>query len=75
MAHFTAKHGLEGIEFLAGIPGTIGGALAMNAGAYGGEIWSYVKEVETINREGARKFFGKMAQKKLLFESNERALS
>ncbi len=58
-ANFSARSGLEGIEFLAGIPGTIGGALAMNAGAYGGEIWSYVKEVETINREGIRKIFGK----------------
>ena len=51
-AKFSARSGLAGIEFLAGIPGTIGGALAMNAGAYGGEIWSYVKEVETINRKG-----------------------
>ena len=58
-AHFSARSGLGGIEFLAGIPGTIGGALAMNAGAYGGEIWSYVKEVETMNREGIRKIFGK----------------
>ena len=59
VAHFSAKLGLEGIEFLAGIPGTVGGALAMNAGAYGGEIWSYVLEVETINRQGIRKIFGK----------------
>ncbi len=58
-AHFSARSGLGGIEFLAGIPGTIGGALAMNAGAYGGEIWSYVKEVEIINREGIRKILGK----------------
>ena len=58
-AYFSAKFGLEGIEFLAGIPGTIGGALAMNAGAYGGEIWSYVKEVETINRKGIRKIYEK----------------
>jgi UDP-N-acetylmuramate dehydrogenase len=59
VAHFSAKHGLEGIEFLAGIPGPIGGALAMNAGAYGGEIWSYIKEVETINRKGKREIFEK----------------
>lgn len=38
--------------FLSGIPGTIGGALAMNAGAFGDEIWNYVVEVETINRNG-----------------------
>ncbi len=51
-ARYAAKHDLSGIEFLAAIPGSIGGALAMNAGAYGGEIWSYVKQVETINRAG-----------------------
>jgi UDP-N-acetylmuramate dehydrogenase len=56
-ARFAAKQGLSGIEFLAGIPGTIGGALAMNAGAYGGEIWRYVKQVDTINREGKRKSY------------------
>lgn len=52
VARFAAKQGLSGIEFLASIPGSIGGALAMNAGAYGGETWRYVKNVETINREG-----------------------
>lgn len=51
-ARFAAKLGLAGIEFLAGIPGTIGGALAMNAGAYGGETWGRVKEVRTIDRYG-----------------------
>jgi len=39
--------------FFAGIPGTIGGALAMNAGAFGGETWQRVKSVETIDRTGA----------------------
>jgi UDP-N-acetylmuramate dehydrogenase len=39
-------------EFLVGIPGTLGGALAMNAGAYGGETWQHVVSVETINRTG-----------------------
>ncbi len=51
VARFAAKQGLSGIEFLASIPGSIGGALAMNAGAYGGETWRYVKNVETINVE------------------------
>ena len=40
-------------EFFAGIPGTIGGALAMNAGAWGGETWPHVVEVDVIDRGGA----------------------
>jgi UDP-N-acetylmuramate dehydrogenase len=56
-ARVAAKEGLAGIEFLASIPGSIGGALAMNAGAYGGEIWDYVEQVEIINRNGQRKIY------------------
>ena len=52
VARETVKQGLTGVEFLAGIPGTLGGALAMNAGAFGGETWSRVVEVETIDRSG-----------------------
>ena len=37
---------------MAGIPGTVGGALAMNAGCFGGETWRFVHAVETINRHG-----------------------
>jgi len=48
------EKGFKGLEFLAGIPGTIGGALAMNAGAHGGEIWQHIIQVETINRSGKR---------------------
>jgi len=44
--------GLGKTVFLSGIPGTVGGALAMNAGAYGDEIWNYVNTVEVINRCG-----------------------
>src|SRR5512134_1016099 len=42
VARFAALHGLVGAEFLAGIPGTVGGALAMNAGCYGQETWESV---------------------------------
>jgi UDP-N-acetylmuramate dehydrogenase len=52
VARFAARQGRVGIEFLAGIPGTIGGALAMNAGAFGGETWSSVAWVETVDRRG-----------------------
>jgi len=46
------RWGLGPAEFFAGIPGTLGGALAMNAGAFGGETWRHVTEVETIDRHG-----------------------
>ncbi|HEV2230557.1 MAG TPA: UDP-N-acetylmuramate dehydrogenase [Steroidobacteraceae bacterium] len=46
------KWGLGPAEFFAGIPGTLGGALAMNAGAFGGETWRHVLTVETIDRRG-----------------------
>ena len=55
VARFSADQGLTGAEFLAGIPGTIGGALAMNAGAFGGETWKIVEAVETIDRQGERR--------------------
>ncbi|BBB15747.1 UDP-N-acetylenolpyruvoylglucosamine reductase [Candidatus Rickettsiella viridis] len=54
-ARFSARKNLNGAEFLAGIPGTIGGALAMNAGCNGSETWEIVKAVETINRHGEKK--------------------
>ncbi|MCP5150552.1 MAG: UDP-N-acetylmuramate dehydrogenase [Ectothiorhodospiraceae bacterium] len=54
VARFATRHGLGGCEFLAGIPGTMGGALAMNAGAFGGETWSVVVAVETLDRRGCR---------------------
>ncbi len=52
LARHTARAGLTGAEFLAGIPGTVGGALAMNAGAYGGSTWERVVAVETMDRGG-----------------------
>jgi UDP-N-acetylmuramate dehydrogenase len=52
VARIAATHGFVGAEFLAGIPGTVGGALAMNAGCYGSETWDIVDSVETIDRQG-----------------------
>ncbi len=52
VARESAKQGYCGLEFFAGIPGTIGGALAMNAGAFGGVTWENVIKVETIDRHG-----------------------
>jgi UDP-N-acetylmuramate dehydrogenase len=48
------KWGLGPAEFFAGIPGTLGGALAMNAGAWGGETWRHVIEVDVLDRRGVR---------------------
>jgi UDP-N-acetylmuramate dehydrogenase len=52
VAKLAAEKGLSGAEFLAGIPGTMGGALAMNAGAFGGETWGLVSKVLLLNRRG-----------------------
>jgi UDP-N-acetylmuramate dehydrogenase len=53
VARFAAQQHLCGAEFLAGIPGTVGGALAMNAGCYGAETWDIVERAMTIDRQGA----------------------
>ena len=52
VARFCVELGLTGAEFLAGIPGTMGGALKMNAGAFGSETWDIVDEVEMVNARG-----------------------
>ncbi|MFI3136480.1 MAG: UDP-N-acetylmuramate dehydrogenase [Methylococcaceae bacterium] len=52
VARFCAEQGLVGAEFLAGIPGTMGGALKMNAGAFNGSTWDLISSVETINNMG-----------------------
>ncbi|MBL6750153.1 MAG: UDP-N-acetylmuramate dehydrogenase [Nevskia sp.] len=52
LAKFAQAQALSGLGFMAGIPGTVGGALAMNAGAWGGETWSCVLEAEVVFRGG-----------------------
>ncbi len=52
LSKFAAKEGFAESAFFAGIPGTIGGALAMNAGCYGSETWEYVQKVLMINLNG-----------------------
>ena len=52
MAQITARENYEGLEYLCGIPGSLGGALAMNAGCYGGNIWDHVLTVSLINNDG-----------------------
>lgn len=52
LARQCIRWGLGPSEFFAGIPGTVGGALAMNAGAHGGETWERVASVRTIDRSG-----------------------
>ena len=52
VAKMAAKEGLSGLEFASGIPGTIGGAMVMNAGAYGGELCQVLKEVTVLTPEG-----------------------
>lgn len=55
IAKQSARAGLTGGAFLAGIPGTFGGALAMNAGAHGSETWQFVQSVTTVSRSGELK--------------------
>lgn len=52
VARYAASHNLSGAEFMAGIPGTVGGALAMNAGCYGTETWDITAQVLTLDRQG-----------------------
>lgn len=52
VAEYAAEAGLTGLEFLSGIPGTIGGAVAMNAGAYGGDVSGVLDWAEVVTRAG-----------------------
>lgn len=59
VADYALKNGLSGLEFACGIPGTVGGAVFMNAGAYGGEMKDIVKCVEAVNAKGETRSFSK----------------
>lgn len=52
LAKFAAANGLTGLEFLAGIPGTVGGCVAQNAGCFGSETWDCIARVNMLNRRG-----------------------
>ncbi len=52
VARVSSRNSLQGVAFLAGVPGSFGGALAMNAGAFGGETWHWVEQIECVNRHG-----------------------
>lgn len=52
VARAALEHGLTGMEFASGIPGTIGGGVVMNAGAYGGELSGIVTQVRVVNADG-----------------------
>jgi UDP-N-acetylmuramate dehydrogenase len=56
LARLAEAHGLSGLEFLVGIPGTVGGALRMNAGAHGGEIFDRLVSLELLVGGGIRKY-------------------
>jgi UDP-N-acetylmuramate dehydrogenase len=58
-AETARAHALAGLEFCAGIPGSVGGALAMNAGCFGTEIGSLVEQVEVVGPDGARRTLGR----------------
>ena len=54
-----AKRGYHGLEFASGIPGTLGGAVVMNAGAYGGEIKDFLVKAEVLEEDGSLKMYSK----------------
>lgn len=57
-ARYAAKESLTGMEFASGIPGTVGGAVVMNAGAYGGEIKQLLKSVTVLTEDGQERELG-----------------
>ena len=63
------KRNLSGLESLIGVPGTLGGALVMNAGAFGGEISNFLKSVKIMNMKGEIKSYG--TYEELMLKSKE----
>lgn len=55
VAAAAAKNGIGGLEFLSGIPGTVGGAVRMNAGAYGAEVKDVLRTVDVVDRDGSKR--------------------
>ncbi len=78
IAEAAAQHSLAGLEFACGIPGSIGGAVFMNAGAYGGETKSVVKAVRAVNRDGEIKTYGldelELGYRHSIFQTNGEAI-
>jgi len=70
LSRFAQSNNKHGAEFLSAIPGSVGGALSMNAGAFGSEVWQYVVSVQTIS------LTGKVQQRKMTdFVINYRSVS
>lgn len=57
LANYAKEEGISGFEFLTGVPGTIGGGIAMNAGCYGSEFKDIIEAVEAVSLTGERKIF------------------
>ena len=78
IAEAAAQHSLAGLEFACGIPGSIGGAVFMNAGAYGGETKSVVKAVRAVTRDGEVKNYAldelELGYRHSIFQSNGEAI-
>ena len=68
---YLASRGLSNLEFLAGVPGTVGGAVVMDAGAWGDEIGRYVEKVKVINGRGSERY---LSRKQLKFGYRKSAL-
>lgn len=56
VARFAAREGLSGLEPMSGIPGSVGGAITMNAGAYGGETKDVIERVRVLTKDGVREY-------------------